>query len=317
MIKSNKTFVGIDVSKRKLDVANTNSNKVETIHYSQAGLKRLIADLKTLQPQMVCLEATGGCERQLVALLHKQGFSVAVVNPRLVRDFARASNQLAKTDALDARIISQFAQVMKPRLTQPITDSQQKMRDLVTRKRQVTHLMVQEKNRLGSTPDKGIHKMIQQTIRLFEKQLDTLRVKLQTLIDNDADLQHRAKIIASVPGLGEASVSVLVAELPELGALNRQQIARLVGVAPTNRDSGTLRGKRTTGGGRTQIRTALFMPMVVAKKHNPKIKAFYDRLVAAGKPKMVALIAAMRKLITILNIMIREGKTWNQTPETV
>ncbi|MCA9112800.1 MAG: IS110 family transposase [Planctomycetaceae bacterium] len=157
--------------------------------------------------------------------------------------------------------------------------------------------------------------MIKQAIRLDEKQLQTLRDKQHQLIEGDEQAQAKARIIASVPGLGPATVSVLIAELPELGTLNRQQIARLVGVAPTNRDSGTLRGKRTTGGGRTEIRTALFMPTVVAKQYNPTIKAFYDRLVENGKPKMVALIAAMRKLLTILNVMIREGKSWNQQPQ--
>ncbi len=154
--------------------------------------------------------------------------------------------------------------------------------------------------------------MIQQVIKLYEKQLETIQKKQQQLIEDDEQTQTKARIIASVPGLGPATVAVLISELPELGNLNRQQIARLVGVAPTNRDSGTMRGKRTTGGGRREVKNALFMPTLVAKQHNPKIKTFYERLVENGKPKMVALIASMRKLLTILNIMIKEGETWNQ-----
>lgn len=177
--------------------------------------------------------------------------------------------------------------------------------------RQVTKLLVQEKNRLAATISKTIQKMIRQAIRLYERQLDELRLRQHELIAANEDAQAEARVIASVPGLGPASVSVLIAELPELGELNRQQIARLIGVAPTNRDSGTLRGKRTTGGGRVTVRNALYMPTVVAKQYNPTIKAFYNRLVAAGKPKMVALIASMRKLLSILNVMIRDGQTWN------
>ena len=177
-------------------------------------------------------------------------------------------------------------------------------------------MLVLENNRLSSTPDQELRKMVQQVIKLYEKQLETIQQKQQLLIEEDEEAQTKARIIESVPGLGPATVSVLISELPELGNLNRQQIARLVGVAPTNRDSGTMRGKRTTGGGRTAIRNALFMPTVVAKQYNPTIKTFYDRLVENGKPKMVAIIASMRKLLAILNTMIKEGNSWNQNLKT-
>jgi transposase len=193
-----------------------------------------------------------------------------------------------------------------------MTILQQKLRDLTTRRRQVSRMIVREKNRLGTTLDKDIRKMIQQVIKLYEKQLQAIQDKQQKIIEDDEQTQAKARIITSVPGLGPATVATLISQLPELGNLNRQQIARLVGVAPTNRDSGKLRGKRTIGGGRTDVRNALYMPTIVAKQYNPKIKAFYDRLVENGKPKMVAIIASMRKLLTILNVMIREGKTWNQ-----
>lgn len=312
----NTRVVGIDVSKEKLDVAGLHPSRVQTLEYSKSGLKQLLASLKQLQPHLVCLEASGGWERQLVEALHRHGLPVAIVNPRQIRDFARAKGQLAKTDQIDARIIKDYGELLQPKTTAPLTKNQQKLRDLTTRARQISKLLIQEKNRLATTVDKDIQKLIRQAIGLYEKQLQTVREAQHMLIDQDEQTQATAKIIASVPGLGPASVSVLISELPELGTLNRQQIARLVGVAPTNRDSGTLRGKRTTGGGRVEIRNALYMPTVVAKQYNSKIKTFYDRLLKNGKPKMVALIASMRKLLTMLNTMIRNGKTWNEQPQT-
>lgn len=311
-----KTFVGIDVSKDKFDVDSSNLPKGKTFAYTTAGLKQFLLSLKDSETPLICLEATGGIERELVRTLQEEGYPAAVINPRQIRDFARASNQLAKTDQIDARVIAQFAEKMQPRISPTLTISQQKLRDLTARRRQLASMLVQEKNRLGSTPDQEIRKMIEKVIKLYEKQLETIQQKQQRLIEEDEQAQTKARIIESVPGLGPATVSVLISELPELGNLNRQQIARLVGVAPTNRDSGTMRGKRTTGGGRTAIRNALFMPTVVAKQYNPTIKTFYDRLVENGKPKMVAIIASMRKLLTILNTMIKEGKTWRQNLKT-
>jgi transposase len=311
MKQHSKLFVGIDVSQHKLDVAFSSDAKGETVPYNEDGLKRLVASLKKSSAVLVCLEATGGLERRLLEALHHEAVPAAVVNPRQIRDFARASGQLAKTDQIDARVIARFAELMQPRITPSLTASQQKLRDLTARKRQVTKLIIQEKNRLAATADKDIRKMIEQAVAFYERQLKSLQDKQRKLIAEDRQTQAKARIIDSVPGLGPATVATLISELPELGTLNRRQIARLVGVAPTNRDSGTLRGKRTTGGGRIEIRNALYMPTVVAKQHNPAIKTFYDRLLAKGKPKLVALIASMRKLITILNVMIRNGKTWD------
>ena len=314
MADHNNCCIGIDVAKGKLDLASSESKHVHSFDYNRKGLKKLITFIKACNPKLVCLEATGGWERELVAVLHEHKFDVAVVNARQIRDFARATNQLAKTDDIDARIIATFAKLMQPRITPKLNDSQQKLRDLTARRRQVNKLLVQEKNRLVTTHDKEIQKLIRQAIRFYEKQLDTVRQAQLKIIQQDKQAQKKADIISSVPGLGPATVATLISELPELGLLNRRQIARLIGVAPTNRDSGTLRGKRTTGGGRVDVRNALYMPTIVAKKHNPKIKAFYEKLLANGKSKMVALIAAMRKLITILNVMIRDEKTWNQIP---
>lgn len=310
MLNHNHLCVGVDVSKHKLDFASSNQQQVQTVPYTTEGLKRLLENLRKSPPSLVCLEATGGLERTLVTTLHQQGIPVAVVNPRQIRDFARATNQLAKTDQIDARIIARFALLMNPRQTQPLTGNMRKIRDLTARKRQVVKLLVQEKNRLAAADDSDIRRLIEQAIAFYEQQLVELRKQLAELIEADERAQVKARIIASVPGLGPATVATLISELPELGQLNRQQIARLVGVAPTNRDSGTLRGKRTTGGGRAEIRNALYMPTIVAKRYNPAIKSFYDRLVNRGKPKLVALIAAMRKLLTILNVMIRDGQSW-------
>jgi len=310
MLHHNTICAGIDVSKLKLDIAFSHQPRVHTLPYTLAGLKLLLDSLQKSNVRLVCLEATGGLERRLVATLHQHGILVAVVNPRQIRDFARSANQLAKTDQIDARIIARFALLMNPRPTEPIPASRQKIRDLTARKRQVVKLLIQEKNRLSATADVEIQRMIEQALNLYERQLRELQKQLASLIEADQEAQTKARIIASVPGLGPASVATLISELPELGQLNRQQIARLVGVAPTNRDSGTLRGKRTIGGGRVEVRNALYMPIIVAKQYNPTIKAFYDRLVQNGKPKLVALIAAMRKLLTILNVMIRNGQHW-------
>lgn len=308
----NATFVGIDVAKQKLDIAYSDGKTTQTINYDQRGLKQFLASLKNLSHPSICLEATGGLERRLVNTLHDNGYDVAVVNPRQIRDFARACNQLAKTDQIDAKIIARFAQTMQPRITPPITASEQKIRDLSTRRRQIVKLLTQQKNQLAATADRQVQQMIQQVIRVCEKQMKSIQDKLQKLIQADEHSRQKAEIIKSVPGLGETSVVVLISELPELGKLNRQQLGRLVGVAPTNRDSGMMRGKRTTGGGRKEVRTALYMPTIVAIKHNPQIREFYNRLVDQGKPSLVAIIACMRKLLTILNVMMKEGKKWNE-----
>lgn len=302
--------VGIDISKSKFDVSFPDRPKGVVYKYTPAGMKKFIAVLIKLQPKRICLEATGGWENKLVACLHKHNFPVSVVNPRLIRDFARAKNQLAKTDQIDARIIREYAQVMNPRLTPPLTDAQQKMREFTSRREQTSKTIIQEQNRLETTVDREVIKMIEQSIEFHKEQLRLIEKKLKELIDADEESRNRSKILQSVPGIAGITAALLISDLPELGSLNRKQIARLVGVAPTNRDSGTLRGRRTIGGGRVRIRNGLYMPTVVALRHNPIISAFYKRLVKNGKPKMVALVAAMRKLLIILNTMLKEGKQW-------
>ena len=315
-VNSNSSCVGIDVSKEKLDVFIAADQKLITIPNDPMGHGELITLLKESQSTRVCLEATGGLERTLVQRLTSTNCEVAVVNPRQIRDFAKAAGKLAKTDAIDARGIALFAQRMQPRIAVPLTKTQQKLKDLTSRRRQLAADIVREQNRLTSAHDKDVQRMISRMIKLLRKQMQTLETRIDAVIQSDELMQRRAGILTSVPGIGPASVRVLISELPELGSLNRKQIARLIGVAPTNRDSGTLRGKRTTGGGRVHIRNALYMPTIVAKLHNPQIKAFYDRLVDDGKPKLVALIAAMRKLITLLNTLVKNDTPWNKTTKT-
>ena len=312
MQQHNKIFVGIDIAKNKFDVNFSHLPKGTVYEYSQKEIKEFIQILQQLKPQLICMEATGGLERKLVDHLQQHDFDVAVVNPRQIRDFAKAHNKLAKTDQIDAQIIAKFAEMIKPRITPVLSKAQRKLSDLTARRRQLTKLITQEKNRLASTFDAEICELIRQAILFLKEQLLKIEQRQNELIGQNDQAQKKATIIKSVPGLGDASAAMLIAELPELGKLNRKEIARLVGVAPTNRDSGKMRGKRTIGGGRVEIRNALYMPIVVAKQFNPKIKAFYERLIEKGKPKMVALMAAMRKLLTILNVMIREEKKWNE-----
>lgn len=316
MKQYNKIFVGIDVAKQKFDVAASNKKSVQTMPYTKEGIEKLINYLKEINPELICMEATGGLQRRLLQELSKQGFQVAVVNPSQIRNFAKSTGQLAKTDAIDARIIAKFAELIEPRITQPLKEKHQEIVDLQTRTKQLKKMITQEKNRLASTHNTNIKKMIQKMIDGFEKQLKTIEKRIDELIKKDKELQQKADVITSPTGIGPATARLLIAELPELGKLNCREIGRLTGTAPTNRDSGTLRGKRTTGGGRSSIRQGMFMPVLVAIRHNARIKAFYDRLIGQGKPKMVAIIACMRKLLTILNTMVREGKKWNENIKT-
>lgn len=302
-------FVGIDVSKDMLDVATTVSSH-RVYPYDDRGMHQLADVLKSINPKRVVVEATGGIERRVAVFLTQLGLPVAVVNPRQVRDFAKAFNRLAKTDKIDAQIIADFAQTIQPRTFEIPDQNQEKVHNLVSRRRQVQRMITQEKNRLDRTDDLDIQKLIQQAVRLYEKQLAKINKKIEQAIAGDDQMQQRATIIQSVPGLGPAVAGVLLAELPELGRLNRQQVAKLVGLAPINRDSGTMRGKRSIAGGRHTIRNPLFMAAMVAARFNPKITAFYQQLLGNGKPKMVALVACMRKLLTILNSMIKNDQMW-------
>jgi transposase len=313
---SNDTYVGIDVAKETFDVALGSDGPVRTFSMDAKGLKQLTRFLAPVSQPVVCLEATGGYERRLVQHLHQLGVPCAVRNPLEVRCFARAARQLDKTDRLDARLQALFAERMPPDPTPPPSPEQTRLKDLQARRQQVVEEITREKNRLLVTPDRDVRRLLGQAIRLYEKQLAELDQLLQKIIAADDALRRRSELLTSVPGLGTVTAAKLVATVPELGSLNRRQVARLAGLAPIARDSGKLRGRRFIGGGRPAVRQALFMATLVATRHNPVLRNFYQRLLQNGKPKLVALTAAMRKLLTILNYLIKTNSPWRISVST-
>ena len=269
--------------------------------------------LRETGPALVVLEASGGLEIPLTAALASAGLPVVVINPRQVRDFARATGQLAKTDRLDASVIAHFGEAVKPS-PRPLPDAQsQALSALLTRRRQVVGMITSEENRLH-TASRPMRRQIQRHLAWLEKSLTTLDADLGDSLRESPLWREKDNLLRSVPGVGPVLSVTLLAELPELGTLDRRQIASLVGVAPLNRDSGTLRGKRTVWGGRARLRATLYMGTLVATRYNPDIKTFYQRLCAAGKPKKLALTACMRKLLSILNSMLKHGTQWGTQP---
>ena len=301
--------VGIDVSKVRLDVAVRPSGELHSVPYDADGLTTMVTQLSQIQPTRIVVEATGGMERPLVRALVAAALPVIVVNPRQVRDFAKATGQLAKTDALDAQVLARFAEVIQPPL-RVIPDVQtQELAALLARRRQVLTMQRAEKNRLALAPAR-VRKRIEVHLRWLRAELARLDEDLDDMIQQSPVWRAREDLLQSVPGIGPVMSRTVLAELPELGLLNHKQIAALVGVAPFNRDSGRLRGHRTIWGGRAPVRTALYMAALVATRWNPVIRQFYQRLRAAGKAPKVALVAAMRKLLTILNAMVHAGTPW-------
>ena len=306
----NKTLVGIDIAKAHFDLYDSLTHKHLRFDNNSSGIKKCTRYLVPLKPTLIVLESTGGYELDLVLSLQEIKLPVAVENPRRVRDFGRASGRLAKTDRIDAVLLSEYAAALNP-LPQPVKSPQsRKMKALVARRHQLLQMRTAELNRRDHAKDKDIDQSIKTIIAVFEKEIDRIEQQLRTLIEVTPDYRKKLQILTSVPGIAETTATMLLVELPELGQLNRRQIAALVGVAPINRDSGTFRGKRMTGGGRRLVRTRLYMPTVVACHHNPQISAFYKRLVEKGKTKMTALVAAMRKMITIINTMIAKNQSW-------
>jgi transposase len=309
-------FIGIDVSKQQLDVHVRPDERRYQFAYDQAGLNNLIEELHRLKPELIVLEATGGYEHQLVAELVNNQLPVAVVNPRWVRNFARASGQLAKTDAIDGAVLSEFAEKMRPQ-PRPIADDElNELRALIVRRRQLVDMIVAEKNRQEKAP-KRIARHIQTHIDWLQKRLAEVDDDLRRHIESSPIWKAKDDLLQSTPGIGPACSMTLLASLPELGSLSRHQIAALVGVAPFNKDSGKSRGRRTTQGGRANVRCVLFMSTLAAIRFNPVIARFYRRLLAAGKTKMVAMVACMRKLLTILNAMLKSGTPWNSDYEKI
>jgi transposase len=303
-------IVGIDVSKDRLDVAVRPSGEAFAVARNGAGLDALAERLKQLSPHLVALEATGGFETVAAAALGAAGLPVIVVNPAQVRAFAKAIGQRAKTDPIDAAVIAHFAEATRPQL-RPLPDAAtQLLADLVARRRQIVEMMAAEGQRERRSADKRLKRSIARLRKALEKELAELESEIRDSVRGSPVWREKEDLLASVPGVGPVIARTLIAELPELGQLGRKQIAALAGLAPFTRQSGQWRGRSFIGGGRTVVRTVLFMGAMVGKAHNPVLRAFFERLVRAGKPKMVALIAVARKLLTILNAIIRDSRPW-------
>lgn len=304
-------FIGIDVSKDWLDV-HVLDGFTDRCENTPAGLRGLVERLSELVAERIVLEATGGYERLAAAELAAAGLPVVVVNPRQVRDFAKAVGKLAKTDRIDAEVLARFAQAVHPELRPLLDESQQKLREILARRSQLMDMRTMESNRLKQTHTKRIRADVETVVAFLNQRLEAIDKDLDQLIQDSPAWQEKTDLLKSVPGIGDQTARTLVAELTELGSSSRQQIAALVGVAPMNRDSGLQRGRRTTIGGRATVRKALYMATLVATRYNPVIRAHYQKLLGTGKQKKVALVACMRKMLTILNAMLRKRQAWNK-----
>jgi len=303
-------FAGVGVSKAHLDMALSGSDQVRRVPNSEQGRSDLVELLEEVSPELVVMEATGGFEFPTAAALVAAQIPVVIANPRQVRDFAKSTGQLAKTDELDARILVLFAERVRPQV-RPLPDEAARALDaIVARRRQIIGMLTAEKNRLGFALP-AVEKGIEKHIRWLERQLSDVESALDDLIRKSPVWQAKSDLLRDVPGVGPNLARTLIAELPELGRLTHKEIAALVGVAPLARDSGFFRGKRMIWGGRAPVRSALYLSIWSATKWNPVIRIFYERLRAKGKPAKVAQVACMRKLLTILNAMMRDGRKWD------
>lgn len=305
-----RIYVGIDVAKDRLDVHVRPGGEAFAAARDHEGLSLLAKRLRTLSPALVVLEATGGFEVTVAAALSAAGLPLAVVNPRQIRDFARATGKLAKTDALDAAAIAHFAEAVHPE-PRPLPDAQaRELGELVARRRQLIEMMVAEGNRAKQAQSPRLKKRIARHLATLQKELAEIESDLDGTIRGTPVWREKEQLLTSVPGIGKTIARTLLADLPELGTLGRKQVAALAGLAPLNRDSGTWRGRRMIWGGRAGVRAALYMAALVASRRNPLIAPFYARLRAAGKPAKLALTACMRKLLVILNAMLRDNRPW-------
>lgn len=302
-------FVGIDVSKAQFDVARHDQQATWQADNTDTGIADLVKQLRALNPTLIVLEATGGFELRLVAALAAVKLPVVVTNPRRVRNFARSTGKLAKTDKLDAKMLAHFAAALRPEPRSLPSDQEEPLTALLTRRRQIVDRLTVEKNRLH-TVRAAMRSDIEEHITWLSPKLDALDADIDQFIQGSALWQEKATLLQSVPGVGRITASTLLAMLPEVGTLNRQEIAALVGVAPMNKDSGRKHGKRRIFGGRATVRSVLYMAALSAKKHNPKIQKFYAHLLQQGKEKKVALTAGMRKLLVILNAMLHAKQPW-------
>jgi transposase len=303
-------IVGIDVAKDRLDVAVRPTGEMFVVGRDAEGLDALIARLKPLAPAVIAVEATGGFETVVTANLGAAGLPVVVVNPAQVRAFAQALGKRAKTDPIDAGVIARFVEATKPEI-RPLPDEETRLlADLVARRRQIVAMIVAERQRQKRLANKRLQKSIARLLAALQKELSSLETDIDDAVRGSPAWREAEDLLASVPGVGKTIARTLLAELPELGRLDRRQVAALAGLAPWTRQSGQWRGKSFIGGGRAAVRSALFMGAMTAARHNPELKAFRDRLVHAGKPKIVALVATARKLLTILNAILRDRRPW-------
>jgi len=305
-------FVGVDVSKAQLEVFFPDSQTRLAIENSEDAIVRELVEVLKPKPRaLVVMEATGGYESALVRALGKRDIAVAVVNPRQVRDFAKGIGRDAKTDTIDAEVIAKFGQVVQPAPLAAKSAAEEKLAALVTRRKQLLDLINQESNRLQQTGDHEIQELIRHSLESLKKQLQVIDARLEKCVAEDTANARKVEILNSVQGIGAVTISTFLADLPELGKLNRGEIAKLVGVAPVNRDSGTWQGKRFVSGGRGYVRRVLYMATLAATRFNAKIRAHYLHLLAKGKAKKLALVACMRKLLTILNTLIKNDVLWS------
>jgi transposase len=305
-------FIGIDVAKDKLDLARSDTAELLTFCNDDAGIARIVKMLASPAPTRIVIESTGGLERPLLHALLDANLPVALVNPARVRHLAIGLGILAKTDAIDASVLMEFARVGNPRLAEKCSKNQTELDALVTCRRQLTCSRTEQSNCRCSTTSKAALQSIDAVLKSLDKQIELLDKKIRKLIDSDDDFKHIDKLLRSVPGVGPVLSSTLVAELPELGKTDRQQIGALVGVAPFNHDSGKLKGKRSIRGGRVQVRCVLYMATLAAIRFNPILRTFAERLTRAGKAKKVVIVACMRKLLALLNVMLRDNLMWSE-----
>jgi transposase len=304
-------FVGVDVSKATLDVYRPDTKEYLKIENTDEAISQLCSQLEKKKRQvLVVMEGTGGYEYLLVKQLAIHKLGAAVVNPRRVRDFAKGIGVDAKTDPIDAKVISRYAEVVSPKPMATKSDHELKHSALVARRSQLLELINQENNRLKQSWDDDAKQSIREVLEILKKQLKSVDSLLAKMLAKDTVNERKIEILRSVNGIGAVTISTLIAELPELGKLNRGEVAKLVGVAPINRDSGTKSGKRFIGGGRGQVRRVLYMATIVAIRHNATIKAFYIHLKSKGKESKVAIVACMRKLVTIINLLVKSNQTW-------
>jgi transposase len=302
--------VGIDVSKDRLDVAVYPGGEAFAVERNGAGLEQLVIRLKQLAPAIVAIEATGGFETVAAGAVGGAGLPIAIVNPAQVRAFAKALGQRAKTDPIDAAVIAHFAAAVRPEVRPLPDEATRLLSDLVARRRQIVEMIGAERQREKRALSRHMKRSIARLVKALEKELGSVDTDIDDAVRSSPAWREAEDLLASVPGVGPVIARTLIAELPELGRLNRKQIAALAGLAPYTRQSGQWRGKSFIGGGRQSVRTVLFMGAMTARLHNPVLRAFFERLVAAGKPKMVAMVAVARKLLTILNAMLRTKTPW-------